>query len=257
MEILNKNKSFVFKVIILILLIFSIFTYLFPNNYSNIIILIVFASFIAYYYIQYNTTSLNDKNRIIMNHLMSLQESVNKFIDKNLYNKNKLNQKLSKRDIDLIYKKNKLDNLYIDSNMIEFLYSIIKLAEYNDSEFYLLLKGTNNILRLRNEIEIFYDANKTYPDNINQIFDTALLLRTNTINNIHNFIYSVPKTNTMYKYIDNIIERYMILISRNTDKIYTYVIENRKQKGINTDSNLAIMYNNIKPYDNTNNQFYT
>lgn len=247
------NKSFLFKVVVLIILIFFIFTYIFPENYANVIILIVFAVIIAKYYIEYNESSVLDKNHVIMNHLMTLQETVNRYIDKN---KGKMNIKLSNDDINKIYKNNRLDNLYIDSNMIEFLYSIINLYEYNDSEYYLLLKGTNNILKLRNEIETYYESNKMYPDNINQMMETALLLRSNTINNMHNFIYSVPKTNMMYKYVNNIINRYMILISRNTDKIYAYVLDNRKLKGINSESNLALSYDNVKPYDNSNIDFY-
>lgn len=247
------DKLLLFKVIVLIILIFFIFTYIFPENYANVIILIVFAVIIARYYLQYNESSVLDKNHIIMNHLMTLQETVNKYIDKR---KSKMNIKLSNGDINQLYKNNRLDNLYIDSNMIEFLYSIINLYEYNDSEYYLLLKGTNNILKLRNEIETYYELNKVYPDNINQMMETVLLLRSNTINNMHNFIYSVPKTNMMYKYINQIINRYMVLISRNTDKIYAYVLDNRKLKGVNTESNLALSYNNVKAYDNNNTDFY-
>lgn len=252
-----SDKTTLFKVCIIIILIFFIFTYLFPKEYSNIVILLVFSLIVAYYYITYNNSNLNDKNRIIMNHLMSLQENVNTFIDKNLKEKNKLSSKLSKDDINNIYKKNQLDSLYIDSNMIEFLYSIIHLSEYNDYEFYLLLKGTNNILKLRLEIETYYEANGTFPDNINQMMENALFLRSNTINNMHHFIYSVPKSNSMYNYINDIIKRYMILISRNTDKIYDYVLQNRTLVGINSQSNLALIYNNIKPYDHHSNDFYT
>lgn len=251
------DKTSIFKVSVIIILIFFIFTYLFPQNYGNVVILLVFSLVVAYYYISYNKTNLNDKNRVTMNHLMTLQENVNKFIDKNLYEKNKLSSKLSRKDINQIYINNRLDSLYIDSNMIEFLYSIVNLSEYNDHEYYLLLKGTNNILKLRNEIEEYYNANNKFPDNINQMMESALFLRSNTINNMHNFIYSVPKTNMMYNYINDLIKRYMILISRNTDKIYEYVLQNRKLIGINTESNLALNYNNVKPYDNQNINFYT
>lgn len=253
---MELNNTTLFQVSMLIILIFFTFTYLFPNDYANVIILIVFSCIIAYFYVQYKKTDLSDRNRIIMNHLMTLQETVNKFIDKNLSQKNKLSSKLSTKEINQIYKNNILDSLYIDSNMIEFLYSIVNLYQYNQSEYYLLLKGTNNILKLRNEIETYYEANHIYPDNINQMMETALILRSNTINNIHNFIYSIPKTNMMYNYINSLIYRYMILISRNIDKIYMYVLENRKQKGVNTESNLALSYNNIKPYDHQNNNFY-
>jgi len=249
----NNSKMLLFKVIALISLILYIFTYIFPSSYGYVIILVVFSLIIANYYIIYSENSISNDNNTIMNHLMTLQEITNKYIDKKLEN---VKNKLSKKVMYQIYTNNNLNSLYIDSDLIEFLYSVKELSKWNDSEFYLLLKGTNNILQLRKEIEEFYDKNNSYPDNINQMMENALILRTNTINNMHNFIYTVPKTSKMYNYIDKIIERYMILISRNTDKIYYYTKDNIKQKGINTESNLALIYNTVKPNDNLESSYY-
>jgi hypothetical protein len=191
-----------------------------------------------------------------MYHLNVLQEITNTYIDKKLKDPSR-QFKLSKQQLDTIYINNKLSYLYIDSNLIEFLYSIKILAEWNDSEFYLLLKGTNNILKLRNEIEEYYKANNKYPDNVLEIFEQCLLLRSNTINNLHRFIYSVPKTNMMYNYTNKIIDRYMVLISRNTDKIYYYTQDHIKMTGINN-STKFISYNTTRPYDPSGTlDFYT
>jgi hypothetical protein len=98
------------------------------------------------------------------------------------------------------------------------------------------------------EIEEYYAENKKYPQNINEMFEQSLMLRSNTINNLHRFIFAVPKTNMMYDYTNKIIKRYMVLISRNTDKIYEYVQDNIKITGINTNTKF-VSYNNTRPYD--------
>lgn len=248
-----NNKNNLFRIIVIIVLVCFIVTYLFPQNQMYMIILILFALWIANYYIIYNKKDVTNRNNVIMYHLNTLQEMTNVYIDKKLKGKY---DKLSKNEIDRIYNNNKLDSLYIDSNMIEFLFSIKKLADWSPSEFYLLLKGTNNILKIRNEIEEYYNANKEFPENIYQMFEQTLILRTNTINNMHRFIFNVPKTHMLFDYVDKIVERYMVLISRNTDKIYQYVQCHIKNIGINTDTKF-ITYNTIKPYDKNNLDFYT
>ena len=249
----TSNKQLFFQIIVIIILVFIIFTYLFPTKYVYVIILILFAFYIGNLFIISNNTNVSNKNGMIMFHLNSLQEIVDEYIDNKI---NKDSSKLSKKEINEIHNKNKLDSLYIDSNLIEFLYSIKILNKWNPNDFYLLLKGTNNILRLRKEIEEYHDSNNKYPDNINQMMETTLILRSNTINNLHRFIYTIPKTHEMYEYLNKIIKRYMILISRNTDKIYLYTKENIHKTGVTSESNLALIYNTTKPYDPFEIDFY-
>lgn len=250
------DKNRIFKIIVITGIVFAIFTYLFPNNYAFVITLIIFAVWVGNYYSNYTNKSITDTNNRIMYHLNVLQEISNMYIDKKLKDQRR-QFKLGKNEIDTIYNNNKLSYLYLDSNLIEFLHSIKILSEWNDNEFYLLLKGTNNILKLRNDIEEYYNANNNYPDNVIEIFEQSLILRTNTINNLHRFIYSVPKNNMMYNYTNKIIDRYMILISRNTDKLYYYTQDHIKMTGVNN-STKFISYNTTRPYDPSQTQdFYT
>jgi hypothetical protein len=250
-----NTKNEIFKIIVIVVLICFVFTYIFPNNYSYIIILLVFALWVVSTYVVFNKKNIRNKNKEIMYHLNTLQEITNTYIDSKLNDQNNIRDILTNHEINKIYEKNRLDSLFIDSNMIEFLFSIKKLSEWDLPEFYLLLKGTNNILKIRNEIEEYYNANGRYPDNIYEMFEQTLLLRTNTINNMHRFIYNIPKTNMLYEYINKILERYMVLISRNTDKIYYYIQCHIKITGVNTDTKF-ITYNTIKPYDNMETDFY-
>lgn len=246
-----ENKKIVFKIFVLILLIYFILTFLFPTEYSNVIILIVFIAFIIYIYLQNLSDNTENINQQLMFKLNILQEISNTYINTKI---DKMNH-LDKKQINIMFNKSKLNSLYIDSNLIEFLYSIRKLSEWNLSEFYLLLKGTDNILQLRKELEEYYDANQRYPDNIYKMFEDSLFLRTKTVNNIHNFIYKIPKQNQMYMYINDIIKRYQILISRNTDTIYQYTLNHRALTGINTKTQFPI-YNTIRPNDFREIDFY-
>jgi len=227
------QQYFKFEVILFFIFVIVIFSKSFGENYMPIIILITFGLYITNLYVKVNNSNVSDYNKNTLLKLQSLQQTTNAFIQFKINLVSSGKQTINQEDTRKIYEKNKLDSLYIDSNLIEFLYSIRQLAEYNPFEFYMLLKATNNILKLKNEIEKFYEANGDYPENINQMFEIALQLKTNCMNNLQNFIYSVPKTNVMYKYVDNIIESYNILINKNIKEMHNYHRDYIRKHGIN------------------------
>ena len=241
------SKSLQFQVVIFSILIILFFNTYFKSNYGFVIILIVFTLYLANLYVTINQTSLQDFNKDTMYKLRVLQSKIDEYQNK-LQTRFKKSNKLTQKQ----QKNLKLDSMYLDANLIHFLYSILPIYEYNDSEFYSLLNGTNNILTLRKEIEEIYESNKKFPENISQMLEASLILKTKTVNNLHNFIYSIPKTNTMYKYLDEITNHYNILITRNIDKIYKMYNLNIKRNGINN-STLFITYDNTKSFDTTSN----
>jgi hypothetical protein len=247
----SKNLQFNTLVVFIVVIIF--FTYFFNNNYGFVIILISFAIYIANTYVSIHNDKSNDFNSVTMIKLQSLQSKVYDHIrNKIKMSQNNKEFSLKQSDIQDLYKKNELDSLYIDANLIHFLYSIIKLADYNPDIFFSLLKGTNNILRIKRDIDMFYESNKQYPENISELLETALLLRSNTINNLHDFIYTIPKISVMYKYLSDSVDRYSVLISRVTDSIYSSYQNNMKLQGINTNTRF-ISYNTTKPYESSKN----
>lgn len=246
----NYAKNLQFQSLVIIVLIMVFFTKYFPKTYGFVIILIIFALYISNNVVNINNTFVNDFNNITMVKLQILQDKVNQHINTklNLIKSSNSKTTLTSEEIKKIYDNNKLDSLYIDANMIHFLESIVSLYDYNSYTFYLLLKGTNNILKLKKEIDEFYEANKKYPINISEMLETALELKSNTVNNIHNFIYSVPKSNVMFTYVNKITDRYNVLISRITDSIYKSYLKSIDLNGINTNTKF-ISYNTTKPYD--------
>ena len=295
---LNKHGVYArmlqFETLVIIIFVIFFFTYFFDKNYAFVIILLVFAFYIANNYAQIKESDTSDFNQTTMIKLNQLQDEINKYISDKLANANQNQQfHLTKEDISRIYANNVLDSLYIDSNMIHFLHSILPLSEYNQREFYLLLKGTNNIIKIRKEIEEFYETNSNanklnydndllaakekskeiswknaalwghksdlqidqlpiFPNNTSEMFSIALHLKTNTVNNVHNFIYTIPKIKKMYDYTNNVIERYNVLISRNTDIIYRYHLNSIKANGINSTTKF-VDYNTTKPFDESDN----
>lgn len=244
------SKNLQFKAIVIIILIIIFFNIYFRNNYGFIIILLAFAFYISNIYVKLNESGVDDFNKNTMYRLNSLQTQLDSYFIKlqNRYSKTNIKGKGNKISSDVIKWRYELDALYIDAHMIHFLYEISNIYQYNEPEFYLLLKGTNNILRLLDQIETVYEENNQLPENTSEMFQSALQLKANTVNNLHNFIYTIPKSNKMSKYLKNITDTYNVLISRNLDKIYKLYKLNIKIRGIDN-STKFITYDDTKPYD--------
>lgn len=228
------TEVFRFQTILFFISILVIFTkFNFFNNYSVFIILaFILTLFLTNIFVRVNRDGFADVNKILYLKLESLQDKIYDYIQRKI----NISTIGKKNDLQLLYDKNKLDSLYIDANMIDFMYSIIKLYDYNQDEYYLLLKGTNNILKLRRDIERFYDEESEYPENIHEILQIAIQLKVNCMNNMQNFIYSVPKVNKMYQYIDTIVESYTILITKNIKIIHSYHLNYIEKNGINSNT---------------------
>lgn len=197
---------------------------------SKLILILILSVSLLIFWLNVKNVDFNSNNhKLTMYKLNSLQVKVNDYITSKISQIN-----LPLLDQKKLFLTNKLTSLYIDSNIIEFLYSIIKLNDYNSNEFYLLLKGTNNILQLRNEIETYYKANNytVYPENISEMLENALLLKKNCMNNLQNFIYTVPKMKIMYNYIDTTLVAYNSLLNDNIKVIQEHQKNHMKKVGI-------------------------
>jgi hypothetical protein len=239
-------QSLQFKTIIVFLFVIFFFTYYFKNSYGFVIILIVFALFISSSYVDVKKEELSDFNQITLAKLQKLQNFINSVLTNKLRTINK--KMLTPLEKQKLYKSNVLDSLYIDANMIHFLESILPMAKYNETQFLLILNGSNNILKIKNEIDTYYKSNKTYPENTSELFQMANSLKINVINDIHEFIYTIPKNQIMRNYLRDIIDRYSVLIGRISDSIHESYKNNIKQRGINVSTNF-VSYNETKPFD--------
>jgi hypothetical protein len=245
------DKNLQFELILLAVGLVVFFNYYFTNNYGFVIILLAFVIYIASMWLKVRRTASFDFNKVTLYKLRRIQKSVNDVVEIKIRQIRKTSSgNISRRELRRLYASNKLESLYIDANMIHFIDSLSPLQEYNPSEYVLFVKGVNGILRIRREIEDFLEANGegSYPVNITEMFGSAIELKKKTTNNLHNFIYSVPKTNVMYRYIDDILDRYNVLITRNLDIMDRYYKDNINRQGINNRTRF-ITYDTTKDYD--------
>lgn len=270
------QNNFKIQVILLFLLVLIVFSKIWGSTTTGIfvILLVTFALYITNTYVKYNTiinNDLDDNNKQTFIKLNTLQSKVYTHIQNKIKQSTQSGLKLSQSDQIALLNKNKLSSLYTDATLVHFFYSILPLYEYNNDEFYLLLKGTNNILKLRKEIEDYYNANKNnktifkqklpsfrsdpipkpepvYLENLSEMFEIAIELKTTCVNALQNIIYSVPKTNKMYSYIDQVIQRYVILINRHLDVFQKYNNDSISSTGINNKTKF-INYTHTKGFD--------
>ena len=270
------QNNFKIQVILLFIFVLIIFSKIWGANNTGIFVILAisFALYISNIYVKINNiqnNDLDDDNKQTLIKLNALQSKVYTHIRNQIIQATDNGLKLSKNDQIVLLNKNKLQSLYLDSTLINFFYSILQLYDYNPDEFYLLLKGTNNILKLQNEIENYYLINKDniqeytqkivsfrtdpipniepkFLENLSEMFENAIQLKTECINSLHNIIYSVPKTNKMYTYIDNVIQRYTILINRHLDIFQKYNTDAIKFTGV-TNRTKFINYKHTKGYD--------
>jgi hypothetical protein len=242
------SKQLQFEVIVLSVIVVIVLTKVFKNNYGFVIILMGFVYFIANNYISVKTGALNDRNEKTLIKLQQIQNTLEKLVNDQAKILKNSSQRLTRSDLQKLYDAHRVENLYIDADMIHFIHAIIPFAEYNGQEFLMYVKGVDNILRIKKEIEEFYEANERFPENTSELFEMAIQLKSNTINNLHNFVYSIPKTLEMLKYLDDIVEKYNVLVSRDLEGIQEYYSENIKQTGIKSTTKF-VSYNITKPYD--------
>lgn len=270
------QNNFKIQVILLFLFVLVLFSKIWGANNTGIFVILAisFALYISNIYVKVNTiqnNDLDDNNKQTFIKLNTLQSKVYNYVRNQIIQATGNGLKLSKNDQIVLLNKNKLESLYIDSTLIHFLFSILPLYDYNPDEFYILLKGTNNILKLQKEIEDYYIANKDnkqeyiqkivsfrtdpipkiepkFLENLSEMFEIAIQLKTESLNSLQNIIYSVPKTNKMYTYIDNVIQRYTVLINRHLDVFQKYNNDSIKFTGI-TNRTKFINYKHTKGFD--------
>lgn len=254
---LQEQSSFIkktqFKILLLVTVISLILVFFFPKNYGFVILLIVFLYFISNEFVQVIDTTSTDWNQDTYYKLLNLQRIVDRHIQQQIIKK-RIPVYLRKE----IYERYRLSSLYTDSDFIHFFDSIKNLETYSPDEFFLILKGTNNILLIHKQMDDYFKSNGYFPENLIENIEIAFDLRTNCINNLHNFVYTIPKTNTIRNYHHKLIERYTVLINRHIDTLFDFKKKHILLTGINTTSKLHYtdLTKQTKPFDANNQQFY-
>jgi hypothetical protein len=237
-----------FETIIVIVVVILALTFYFPNTYAFVIILLVFVLFLANIYIKARqTTSINFNKETVIK-LKEIQLEIAKISQQRNEKFGYQFQTMSgfKGNMSI----SSINNLFYDSTLIHFLHSLLSLTKYNTIEYYKIVKGVDSILLLLREMEEYYEANDAFPENTSEMFEYAIQLKSNVMNNLHDFIYSLPVSTS--KYHSRLMYRFNVLLMKILDTIHGHYLSNIKIRGMNTNTKF-VNYNRTKHYDFENN----
>jgi hypothetical protein len=221
-----------FEIIVIFVLIILFFKYFYNGNYVNIISLIVFAYIISNMYKDYNLKKRDTLTNIVKKKYENLQKIFASIVKNQSVNiRKKYNKKVS----------NSLSYLSFDADIIVFLDSVEILPKYNELEYYNLLNGFNNLLRISSEAELYYDKTDSIIYNIQQQITIYKDIKSNMLQSIKNYIYVLPASKEMREYIEKIYIRAEELINRHYNKLLNYNNKYIKEKGINTHTQFTEM----------------
>lgn len=158
--------------------------------------------------------------------------------DKKISLSNDINRELETKLF--LIDKNVPPNLYLDPDLVNFLFSIKDFKKYNPDTYTSIIKTTDNLLRLRKDFE---------QDLINPVetFRVAEMNYEKAVNYLHSFIISLPKEPTMKNKYQKSLERFQLLLKRNMDYMFKRCME--LTKNIDNTTQFITDYNIQKPYN--------
>jgi hypothetical protein len=240
------NRYQIFFVIIIFIVIFAILTYFFKfeNTTTGFIILFVFAFYVATFYLNYNTNILSDDNKLLMYKLNFIQNLVYDHVTYKLtllrsQNFAGLNQAdiLKNLDFEKMLKDSYLDALYIDSDLIEFIYLNRNLYDKNQEAFVNFVLSTNTFLRVLKELQ---DDSHPLPNNTQQLIQVALEKYSNALENLKSFIFTIESGSVAMKQLNDVQNNYMELMYYNVLQLENYNKLFLKEYGINNQTVMNI-----------------
>lgn len=233
------TKQQIFFIVVIFISIFGVLTWAFrfENTTTGFIILFLFALFAAYMYLSYTTNFLNDNNKLLaykLNYIQSLvyDHITYKFIIFKNQANNGLNQSniLQNLDFEKMYKESYLDALYLDSDLIEFLYLNKYLYDKNQESFVYFILSTNSFMRVLKELK---DTNHSLPNNTQSLIQVALDKYSNSIEFLKSFIFNIESGSMSMKRLNDIVNNYIELMYFNVLQLENFNKLFIKQNGIN------------------------
>lgn len=251
---LNIPKATVIIIFFSIIFLYiSSYYFSFSLNFTEFIFISTFFwGFITYYKTIFNIKQL-DNNETILYKLNVIQNKVNDYINYklSLLNNQNFGEILSQSDIKKIFEKNILDSLYIDSNLINFIHSIIYLFDYNNESMYFFVMYTNLILKSKIQLELF-DSQNSLPNTTQSFIEENIINYLQAINYLQSTIYTIPKNITIQNNLYNIIKTYSSLMKTHLKFLYNINKKFIDINGININTKFNL-FNNIKAYPSSKN----
>lgn len=237
-NILKDDKNTQFLYIVITIIIFFIVSKLVDVQLYHFMGLILVVLFVYNYQNRKDLTSSTDME-LLDYKLAALQLKMYDYITNYIH---KLNPSISNVDLQNVKSRSVLDYMYLDANMINLMYSLIDLYQYNPDSFQKMLKCVNNLLHIRNDLQYLGPIDRPADH-----FEIAESLAQKATNYLHTFQLSVPKNTVTVKLLSDALKRFQILIKRNLDIIVKICNKDAKDN-LNSSTTFINYYNGVKPY---------
>lgn len=192
------------------------------DDYANVIILFALIILVCNEFVKWYKIDKENYLDTTYNHLEELQSVFDAYLQNEYLRKA---QQLFKDNADTVAKevaRMDLSSMYINAELINLIYDVHPiLMKVNPKTFISFVKGANNILSLKRDIDILLENTNNVPENIANMLRIAMKLKQNTLNNLHSYIYVMPIDNVHRKYIKDTLSAYNIIITRVLDDIYS------------------------------------
>ena len=114
--------------------------------------------------------------------------------------------------------------LHNDADIINLLFNILDLREYNANAFLEMVKCTDNLLKIEQDIE-------TGIERCAENIEVANKFKNLALNHFQSIIYSTPSARVVNTKFKNNIDRFQLLLRRHIDNMYRICEKQRKKNG--------------------------
>lgn len=240
----QESNNLKFQLVVLgLLTVYFLTTYFHLDQLGNVLALLTFVVYIMYLGLDYYNTTTTGSNEILEYKLNAIQSTLYTYTEEYLnrirFSNNRF--QMSKQIYKSILKRMETLWLYMDAKLVHFLYSLMFLYKYNEDSFVEMVLCTNGILKIRGELEEFYNENGYLPENVYYLSESAEELKVKALNFAHTFIYKIPKTYDLENMIEKILDRFHQLLKPHIIAIKKMTIKHTIQTGINRTTNFVDM----------------
>lgn len=202
-KINDENNTNILFYIFLFIIIF-VFIGKFEIKLNHIFSLIIFLIFFNYL-LNHN---LNNKKEYINDKKNEIE-----FLNEYLFNNQKhLNYNLPSK----LYSNKKLSYFYLDPYLVDFLYSLKELVNYNADNYGELLLHCNNILMLKNDTKLGLQ-------NIGHNYQNAYIEKNKALNALEGLIISIPNNSIFDKKIENSVNLLHSILNIHLNYILNFI----------------------------------
>jgi len=229
------RKRYVFELIVFGLVLVFLFKIYIPSDKLGYVTGIVsLVGIILWFRMKHYNNTRVDMNEKLNYRLNSIQSQMNEYVNEQMVKirysdtKNLLTKSVYSANLARV----KLDSLYTDIRLINYIYDLLFLYKYNEDSFVSMVIAVNGILRIRFDLERFYAANGYLPENAVQQVESAQELMKKALNFAHTFVYTLPKSNDISSITSKIIKKLHVLLKRHISVIKRIAVKQTIQEGI-------------------------